>query len=375
FDLADKKETPLTSSPDKLFLDLAWRPDGHGLLVNYRASDATSLQLGFVSYPAGRFQSLTNDTRGYQTLSLSADGKSMVSVQQQRADSVFLQPVMSKGASAAVPGIPNQADVRRVGWDARGDLLITTGNSILHLSADGARQTTLLSMPAGRIFFSSICAHGRPILFGAVGRERKTIASIWRVNADGSRPKQLTTGKDDEWPVCSPDGTSFYYVDNAAGRIMKMSIEGGAPEVVKASVLPSGFMQGAVNFSPDGKWIPEIETSTDPTTQATTHRVVLLEANANSEKPAKFLEARDDISTTIAFAPDGKAVAYTVVENGVGNIWAQPLDGSKGHWLTTFTSDQIRSFQFSPDGKTLGVVRVHVVSDVVLLRDSTASSR
>jgi Tol biopolymer transport system component len=75
------------------------------------------------------------------------------------------------------------------------------------------------------------------------------------------------------------------------------------------------------------------------------------------------------------FAPDGKAVAHSVVENGVGNIWAQPLDGSKGHWLTTFTSDRIRSLQFSPDGKTLGVVRSQVVSDVVLLRDSSTSPR
>jgi Tol biopolymer transport system component len=209
----------------------------------------------------------------------------------------------------------------------------------------------------------------------AVGRQGKTTINIWRVNADGTHSKQLTSGKDDELPVCSPDETSFYYVDSAAGRIMKMSTEGGAPEVVKASVVPSGYMQGAVNFSPDGKWIPEIETSTDPATQAATHRVVLLDATANSEKPARFLEVRPDIFTTIAFAPDGKAVAYSVVENGVGNIWAQPLDGSKGHWLTTFTSDQIRSFQFSPDGKSLAVVRHHVISDVVLLRDSSTSPR
>jgi len=373
FDLADKKETPLTSSPDKLFLDLAWRPDGHGLFVNYRASDATNLQLGFVSYPAGRFHSLTNDTHGYQTLSLSADGKSMVSIQQQRSDSVFLQPVMSKGASAAVPGIPNQAEVRGVGWDARGDLLITTTNSILRFPADGKPQTTLLNMPAGRIFWSSICGRGGPILFSAVGREGKSTTSIWRVNADGTHSKQLTSGKDDELPVCSPDGTSFYYSDNATYRIMKMPIEGGTPEAVKASAVAHGFLFGAVNFSPDGKLLPEVELASDSATQAWTHRVVLLDANVNSEKPAKYLEARSDIFNTIGFAPDGKAVAYPAVENGVGNIWLQPLDGSKGHWLTTFISDQIRSFQFSPDGKTLAVARTHVVSDVVLLRDSAPS--
>jgi Tol biopolymer transport system component len=156
---------------------------------------------------------------------------------------------------------------------------------------------------------------------------------------------------------------------------MKMSTEGGTPEVVKASVVANGFMLGGVNFSPDGKWIAEVETSTDSATQATTHKIALVDLTANPGAPTKYLPARPDISNAIAFAPDGKAVAYSVVENGVGNIWAQPLDGSKGHWLTTFTSDQIRSFQFSPDGKTLAVACTHVVSDVVLLRDSSTSPR
>jgi eukaryotic-like serine/threonine-protein kinase len=195
------------------------------------------------------------------------------------------------------------------------------------------------------------------------------------VNADGSHPKQLTTGKDDELPGCSPDGKSFYYSDNITYRIMKVSIEGGTPEVVKACAAPTGFMAGAVNFSPDGKWMPEVEAATDPAAQMTTHRVVLLEGNVNAEKPAKYLDAHPDIFTTIGVTPDRESVAYSVIENGVGNIWAQPLDGSKGHLLTNFTSDRITAFQFSPDGKSLAVLRSHVVSDVVLLHDSIASSR
>ena len=80
FEMASSKDTPLTMFPDKVFLDLAWTPDGRGVIVNYRSSGATNQQIGFVSYPGGRFQSLTNDTHGYQTLSLSADGKAMVSI-------------------------------------------------------------------------------------------------------------------------------------------------------------------------------------------------------------------------------------------------------------------------------------------------------
>jgi eukaryotic-like serine/threonine-protein kinase len=375
FDLAGKKETPLTSFPDKLFLDLAWTPDGRGLLVNYRAMGAATQQLGFVSYPGGRFQTLTNDTRGYRSLSLSADGKSMVSIQRQQSDSVSSLPATGKGSRTPVSGIPNQSEVRGVGWDARGNLLITTATTILRMSSDGTRQTTLLNDPAERILNSSVCARGGPILFSTVGREGKSTTNIWRVESDGSRPKQLTTGKDEEYPLCSADGSSFYYFDQATSQIMKVPIGGGLPELVKASAVPNGYMVGAVNFSPDDKWMPEIVTKTDPNTQVLTHKIALIDASANLEAPAKYLDIRADVWRFIGFLPDGKALAYTVVENGVGNIWVQPLDGSPGYWLTNFTSDQISAFQISPDGKTLTVARSHVVSDVVLLSETTTTSR
>ncbi len=67
--------------------------------------------------------------------------------------------------------------------------------------------------------------------------------------------------------------------------------------------------------------------------------------------------------------PDGKTVAYVIRDQGVDNIWAQPLDGSPGHQITNFTSERIADFQWSPDGKTLAVARTHDTSDVVMLRE------
>jgi hypothetical protein len=61
---------------------------------------------------------------------------------------------------------------------------------------------------------------------------------------------------------------------------------------------------------------------------------------------------------------------YPIRENGVDNLWLQPLDGSRGHQITNFQSDVIRLFEFSPDGKTVGVFRQHTESDVVLLHDT-----
>jgi Tol biopolymer transport system component len=73
------------------------------------------------------------------------------------------------------------------------------------------------------------------------------------------------------------------------------------------------------------------------------------------------------------FTHDGKAIVYPVRENGSDNLWLQPLDGTRRRRITNFSTDSIKQFQFSPDGKNLGVLREHNESDVVLLRDSGPS--
>jgi serine/threonine protein kinase/Tol biopolymer transport system component len=377
FEMASAKGTPLTSFPDREFSDLAWTLDGRGMLVNYKdgASVSTNGQIGFVSYPDGRFRSLTNDSRGFQTLSLSGDGKAIVSIQLQKSDSVLLVPYTTNGVPVTVPGLPNQADIKMVDWDSHGDVIVTMANSILRMSPDGSRQTTVLSDPLETIQSSSVCGRDGPILFSTYLREGKAAQNIWRVDSDGSSPKQLTSGEADRNPRCLPDGTSFYYYDAVLLQIKKAPIAGGTPELVKASVVSGGWMQGGVNFSPDGRWLPEIEVKDDAATGVASRKVALVDVTTNSGTPAKYINPRADIYPVVAITPDGKALAYTIVENGIDNVWVQPLDGSPGHRLTNFMSDRILSFQFSPDGKFLAVARMHVVSDVVLLRDTRMASQ
>jgi Tol biopolymer transport system component len=54
---------------------------------------------------------------------------------------------------------------------------------------------------------------------------------------------------------------------------------------------------------------------------------------------------------------------------GISGMVEVPLDGSRGHQITNFTSEHIAEFQWSPDGKTLAVARTEDTSDVVLLRE------
>jgi Tol biopolymer transport system component len=79
------------------------------------------------------------------------------------------------------------------------------------------------------------------------------------------------------------------------------------------------------------------------------------------------------------FTPDGGAIAYpirdTVEGDSADNIWVHPLDGAPRRRITNFPSDGTRVFYWSPDGKTLGVLRTRTDSDIVVLRESASSAK
>jgi hypothetical protein len=72
--------------------------------------------------------------------------------------------------------------------------------------------------------------------------------------------------------------------------------------------------------------------------------------------------------TTIRWTPPGDGITFLDGRNGASNIWLQPLDGSPARPLTSFTSGQIYSFDWSPDGR-LAFSRGMSLSDVVVIRD------
>jgi serine/threonine protein kinase len=375
-ELATGRDQPLATLTEKFATSVVWMPDGRGLMIVYtdRSTGFRRAQIGFVSFPDGQFHALTNDTNGYQTLSISADGRSIAAMQRQGSDSLVLVPASGHGNPTTVPGIPSGSGIRQILWDKDGNLLVVTPHSILRTAVDGNRQTTLLTDPNAMITGAANCPNGGPILLTWYSRDGHDTTNIWRVDADGSHAKQLTRGTDDELPGCSPDGKWLYYADNTKNyEISREPIEGGAPELIKASVLPNGFVGSAGNLSPDGKWLAAIVTKIDPATQEDIHSLALIDVATNTASSIRIFPSQPTITFPVSFTPDGKNVTYRVVDKGTDNIWMQPVDGSKGHPVTEFTTDHIRGFQWSPDGKTLAVVRGHLVSDVVLLREGKAA--
>lgn len=132
-------------------------------------------------------------------------------------------------------------------------------------------------------------------------------------------------------------------------------------------------------ISPDGKLLAfNAELTAPDNPQSAVSKLALVDLESSSQSAPRLLAPDPRIgggagggnwTNTMSFTPDGKSVAYIFRDRGVDNIFVQPLDGSAGHQITNFTSENIAEFQWSPDGKALAVARTHDTSDVVLLRE------
>ena len=190
---ATTAKTQMLGQFNKRLLDMTWFPDGHGLLATYPSTPLFGrVQVGFMSNPGGQFRNITNDTNSYGTLTLSADGKTLVTVQQRNSQTLYLLPAAGFAGQPPNPAPAQNKDSFWFGWASNRDLYFD-GGTLLRVSIDGRNKTTLLSDPTGGIMMPVSCRNGYVLLLRPT-HDGSNKLSTWRVDADGSNPKQLTDG-------------------------------------------------------------------------------------------------------------------------------------------------------------------------------------
>jgi len=356
---------------DKLSHELKWSPDGRGIFVNYspKGPNFARGQIGFLRSTGEGFQPITRDTNDYATLTVTADGRTLATVQTKTTHSVYLLPGTGSQLAQLSP-LPSQVrDIHWLNWTADGNLLASDGARLWSMKPDGKSPTQLLADSNADISRMSVCGE-RYLIFEWRFHNGTNSQPIWRVNADGSSAMRLTSGEGDIGPLCSPDQKWVYYYNWRARQERRVSLDGsGKPEVVPGGTNFRGSTVAGGDISPDGKTLAFVVGLTEAgPLQPFKLAIALL--NLESPTSPQLLDANRHISGWVQFTPDGKAVAYPIRENEVDNLWVQPLDGSAGHQITNFASDQIDAFHWSPGAKSLGLVRSHSESDVVLLQES-----
>jgi serine/threonine protein kinase len=376
-DVASAKTEAFASLQGFIFYKSRWLPDARGLLTQYQDLSAglNHNQIGFVSYPSGQFHAITKDTNSYESLSLSADAKTLTTVQSKRLFTMYAIPAAGMGATPPTPAVPQQQKGSlNFSWAGNDGFYLAEDNRLVRISSDGSNKTTLATITS--IYSVSACPDGRFLVLALIGEGGGTGTNIWRTTADGTNLKQLSTGQNDTGPECSADSQWAYFIDQNANRVERVSVEGGTPEALPGTPVPHAFVTGGhLNYpdvAPDGKSVAFLIELGDT---GLGQMIAAVPLDAGPQPHVRLFDPNPAISDSPRYAPDGKALVYAITQNGVGNLWLQPIDGSPGRQITNFKTDRIRSFRWSPDGKRIGILSERVEGDVVLLREADTKNQ
>jgi len=339
-----------------------WLPDSRGILIliQEQLSNFERLQIAAASYPGGKLRPVTHDTNSYDDLTVSADGRTIAALLNERHDNLFLAPTTPERAPARQ--VTSSASVLSFAWMKDARLLLGLRSGFTLMDPASTTSSLLGTGEASSPESPSACADGRYLVFSALASGGSGTRNIWRMNSEGGDVTKLSSGRNDAFPVCSPDRHWVIFGEDVrqGGKLMRVPLQGGSSEVVSQVPIVS-----ALDVSPDGA-LAAFMTFGDG--NSGNDRIVVVDVASGQTR--KLLNFEKPHSSQIQFSRDGQAVVYSLPGKGFDNLWLQPLDGSPGHQLTDFDALQILDFHWSLDGKRLGVVRGHTDSDVVLLRDA-----
>jgi serine/threonine protein kinase/Tol biopolymer transport system component len=361
-DVATGKRSVLFASNERLVGLTRWLPGGEGLLglEGDRGSNYNRSQIVFISYPDGKFSPLTRDTNNYSDLSLASVGSVLATVLSESRWNLSVMPASADGPARQLTATGPSTNFT---WTANNQL-ITDQDNALHLIDPASTTRTIIPTEEGRPSGDpSACPDGRYVVFVLGFHAGAGSQNVWRVDSSGGNLKQLTKGEFDTYPVCSPDSHWVYYVDQQnEAKLARIPIDGGTPQII--SNLPVSGSAVSFDLTSDGKQavFATLEHSGE-------HKEKLAIVATDSDHAV--VEGLEHVRFgLLRLSRDGKAAVYPARENGVDNLWLQPLGGSKGRQITNFKSERIYDFHWSFDGKQLAMVRGHTDSDVVLIRST-----
>ena len=336
----------------------AWLPDGSGLLfVMAEPAPSAPGQLWYISYPGGEVHRVTNDLTNYglSSLGITLDAKTIAAVQTAVHEELWVAPA---GNSDHATQIAFNGEPRRINFAGSNRLIISDQHGQpLAMHLDGSGQAALF--PGRQILSLLDCGPSGALIFSET---RDDAANVWKADADGGNPVQLThlsQGKRALYPNCSPDGKSFVFWQ--APNLLLQDINASSPPL-KLDILTAA---GGTRFSPDGKTIATLGFVAGPP-----ERMAFEFGPAGEGKPRYLFDNVPASAAWFDWSPDGKAIDYSLLRRGAANVWRQPIEGGPYQQITKFTTPVMTGFRWSPDGKYLYVVRGTRSADIILLRDT-----
>jgi eukaryotic-like serine/threonine-protein kinase len=360
--VADGSVKPVGTKGWHHILRVAWLADSSGFVLGAQDSANGPLQLWELSYPEGQARRITNDLNDYVDLDMTTDSGALVTVLRDVRSNIWLgsHDAPSQARQIGV-GVAAQEGLSGLVWTAEGRIaygsLASGRRELWVMDADGSHPRQLTT-GADLQFFSSpsSCPDGS-ILFasGVYGA-----ANIWRIDPDGGNQRQLTREGTNGAPSCSPDGKWVIFNASRGGdyTLWRVPLQGGTPEQLTdyASSFPS--------VSPDGKWI-----AFDDYAQPRANKIGVIPFTGGQPLRTFDYSASSPGYPILHWTMDSRELTYILDKQGVSNIWVQPFDGGPPKQLTNFNAGQIFNFAWSQDGRQIAFARGSQTDDVVMIRN------
>jgi Tol biopolymer transport system component/DNA-binding winged helix-turn-helix (wHTH) protein len=357
----DGKMLPLTAGPWAFVGQVCWLANSEELIFIGVEPNSSLDQVWHLSLPSGEVKRITNDLNENHGLSLTAEGKALLTVQNQQVSSFWILPDGDSGRAAKIP--MDVENVSRMALTLDNKIVYSTtlaGNEGLRIVGLNGTDDRLLPVQSAANSGVAVSPDGKYLIVASNHAGR---LNLWRSGLDGKNPLRLTDGDGDGRPGFSADGKWVIYqkgFGNVHSTVWQVPIDGGeALQLTEShSISPS--------LSPDGSQLAYFFMESSGNRSSWRIGVISYQTRAllkTFDLPATFS------SQALRWTPDGKFLAYLKESGDVSNLWIQPLDASQPRQLTNFNSDRIVDFGWTRDGSQLICLRAVESSYIALIND------
>ena len=356
--IADSSVEQLSTYEFGQINNTVWLADSSAVILSALETRTWSavpqFRLWSVSLVGGEAHKITTDLSSYGD-ALGVIAGNLLTIENRQLNNIWVARSDDlSGAKQVTPGSFGRYDgLWGLDWTPDGHIVFNSSDTqsqvISMMNADGGEQKRLTA-PGFVESALDVSADGRYIVFhstrGGGGFD------IWRMDANGENPKQLTFDKQSYQPYISPDSRFVYYKSMAdgVGNLIRVSIDGGD------SVSLTDKETSWCSISPDGKFIAALY-KTDKS------RLAILDIKGGIPLKQFALPASGTVYGGTRWTPDGNAIIYRDYDFG---YWQQGFIGGDPTKMENLPKEKLFNFAWSNDGRQFAYVRGQEMSDVVL---------